>query len=93
MKLEDTIFIGQEIIVPADKTDNEDDVEDINKKQSENTNKSKNRGKHPTFYTVKKGDTLFIVAKRHATNLEELLKINNMKITDKLLYGQKIKIP
>ena len=93
MKLEDTIFIGQEIIVPADKTDNEDDVEDINKKQSENTNKSKNRGKHPKFYTVKKGDTLFIVAKRNATNLEELLKINNMKITDKLLYGQKIKIP
>jgi N-acetylmuramoyl-L-alanine amidase len=93
MKLEDTIFIGQEIIVPADKTDNEDKDEGINKKQSEKETKSKSRGKSLKFYTVKKGETLFIVAKKNSTTLAELLKINNMKITDPLLYGQRIIIP
>lgn len=93
MKLEDTILIGQEIIVPAEKTDNEDEDKGISKKQSEKMDKSKSRGKLSKFYTVKKGDTLFIVAKKHSTTLAELLKLNNMKITDPLLYGQRIKIP
>jgi N-acetylmuramoyl-L-alanine amidase len=84
LKLEDTVFIGQTIIVPADKPEN---------KKPEKTHKSKGQKTSPKFYTVKKGDTLFFIAKNHSTTLEELLKINNMEITDKLLYGQRIKIP
>ncbi len=95
MKRQDTIFIGREIMVPADEESDEDEGEDkeINKKQSKKMDKSIKRKKPYKYYTVKKGDTLFIVAKKHSTTLAELLKINHMKLTDPLLYGQKIKIP
>ena len=76
MKLDDIVFIGQEIIVPADETD-----------------QSEKQIKPSKFYTVQKGDTLFIVARKNSTTLEELLKTNNMKITDPLFYGKRIKIP
>jgi N-acetylmuramoyl-L-alanine amidase len=91
MKLEDTVFTGQEIIVPSDKTDMED--EDINKKPSKKTDRFPKREKPSKLYTVEKGETLFMIAKKNSTTLAELLKINNMKITDPLLSGQKIKIP
>ena len=76
MKLDDSILIGQEIIVPADEKD-----------------QSEKQTKPSKFYTVQKGDTLFIVARKNSTTLEELLETNNMKITDPLFYGKRIKIP
>jgi N-acetylmuramoyl-L-alanine amidase len=45
------------------------------------------------IYTVKKGDTLFSIAKKNSLKLEYLLKINNMQATDPLRYDQQIKIP
>lgn len=45
------------------------------------------------LYTVQKGDTLFIVAKKHSTTLAHLLKINGMDIKDPLFYGKRIKVP
>lgn len=91
LKRDDTVFIGQGIRIPADKTDDED--EDANEKTTGSKNKIKFQKTPSKYYTVKKGDTLFLVAKKHSTTLAELLKMNNMKITDPLLYGQKIKIP
>jgi N-acetylmuramoyl-L-alanine amidase len=91
MKLADTVLIGQKVIVPADKTD--DIEESINNGHPAKTDKAKNQKKSLKYYTIKRGDTLFIVAKKHSTTLQELLKINNMKMTDPLLYGKKIKIP
>ncbi|MDI6743002.1 MAG: N-acetylmuramoyl-L-alanine amidase [Smithella sp.] len=76
LKREDTIFIGQKVIVPALK---EPPFE-----------KQKTQCK---IYTVKKGDTLFSIAKKNSITLEYLLKINNMQATDTLRYGQQIKIP
>ncbi len=95
MKLEDTILVGQDIMVPADETFNEDKDKSRSKtkKASGKTNKSENSEKPLRLYTVKKGETLFIVAKKHSVTLAALLKTNKMKITDKLLSGQKIKIP
>jgi N-acetylmuramoyl-L-alanine amidase len=93
LKREDTVYIGQEILIPAEKTADEDEDEDTDTKSLENKKKLKIQKKPLKYYTVKKGDTLFLVAKNHSTTLAELLKINNMKITDPLLYGQKIKIP
>jgi N-acetylmuramoyl-L-alanine amidase len=92
LKLEEPVFDGQEIIVPVDKTKNEADV-NINNRSSERAIKSKNQRKPSKFYTVKKGDTLFLIAKKNSTTLEKLLNINNMKVADPLLYGQRIKIP
>jgi len=95
MKLEDTLLIGQEIFVPVDKAEDQEQAEDkdIKKKSSGKSDKPEKREKTVKYYTVKKGDTLFIIARKHSTTLQELLKINNMKITDPLFYEQKIKIP
>jgi LysM repeat protein len=91
LKLEEPVFAGQEIIVPADKTNNKED-EDLNNGQSERPDKSKKQKKSSKFYTVKRGDTLFLIAEKNSTTLEELLRINNMKIADPLLYGRRIRI-
>ena len=90
LKLEDQLFVGRKIMVPVNKTGNEEStsVAALDPKE-----KSNGRKKSTRFYTVKKGDTLFLLAKNNSTTIQELLKLNNMKITDPLLYGQKIKLP
>jgi LysM repeat protein len=89
-KLEDPLFAGRKIVVPVNKTGNE---EKISVAASDPKEKSSVRKKSSRIYTVKKGDTLFLLAKNNSTTMQELLKINNMKSTDRLLYGQKIKLP
>lgn len=76
MQLEDIVFIGQKIIVPADEND-----------------KSPTRKKAFKFYTVKEGENLSMIAKKKSTTLTELLKLNEMDISDPLFYGRRIKIP
>ena len=44
-------------------------------------------------YTVKKGDTLFLLAKSSSITIEELRRINKMTDADVLWVGQKIKLP
>jgi N-acetylmuramoyl-L-alanine amidase len=44
-------------------------------------------------YKVKKGDTLFSLAKSSSITVDELRRINNMTDSDALLLGQKIKLP
>ena len=77
-------------MVPVNKTGNE---EKTGVAASDPKEKSNVRKKPSRIYTVKKGDTLFLLAKNNSTTIQELLKINNMKSTDPLLYGQKIKLP
>lgn len=43
-------------------------------------------------YTVKKGDTLYSIAKKYETTANELIKINKLKNTN-LSIGQKLQIP
>jgi len=90
LKLEDQLFVGRKIMVPVNKTGNEENTSvaalDLKKKFN-------GRKKSTRVYTVKKGDTLFLLAKNNSTTIQELLKLNNMKSTDPLLYGQKIKLP
>lgn len=90
LKLKDPLFIGRKITVPSNQTDPEENtgIAAIPPKT-----KPPGRKKTPKFYTVKKGDTLFLVAKNNSTTVHELLKINHMKMTDPLLYGLKIKLP
>lgn len=86
MKLDDPLFAGQKILVPARKDQRETDV----------TGNSRKNGSVKTpckFYTVKKGDTLFSISQSNAVAVEELRKLNNMRATDHLLLGQKIKLP
>ena len=44
-------------------------------------------------YTVKKGDTLFSLAKSSSITVDELRRLNNMTDSDILFSGQKIKLP
>jgi len=90
LKLEDPLFAGWKILVPVNKTGNERKTRIAVLEQND---KSNVRKKSSRIYTVKKGDTLFLLAKNNSTTIQELLKINNMKSTDPLLYGQKIKLP
>jgi N-acetylmuramoyl-L-alanine amidase len=90
LKLEDPLFAGRKILVPVNKAGNEVTT---SMAISEQNDKSNIRKKSSRIYTVKRGDTLFLLAKYNSTTIQELLKINNMKITDPLLYGQKIKLP
>jgi N-acetylmuramoyl-L-alanine amidase len=87
LKLKDTLFIGRKILVLANKTgDNEFTA-------SGQKNKYSNRKKPSRIYKVQKGDTLFSLAKQNSITVQELCKLNNMKSSDPLLYGQKIKLP
>jgi N-acetylmuramoyl-L-alanine amidase len=46
-----------------------------------------------TFYRVKKGETLEIIARRNGTTINQLRQLNRMKPSDPLLADQKLKLP
>ncbi|AZO95391.1 M23 family metallopeptidase [Halocella sp. SP3-1] len=46
-----------------------------------------------TTYTIKKGDTLSLIANSFNIKTEEIIKINNIKNPDLILVGEKIRIP
>ena len=45
-----------------------------------------------TYYTVKKGDSLYQIAKQYNTTVSNLMTIKNLKSSD-LSIGQKLKVP
>lgn len=46
----------------------------------------------PKYHTVKKGDTLYAIAKKYHTTVDKLCKLNKIKETSILSLGQKIKV-
>ncbi|MCD8072481.1 MAG: peptidoglycan DD-metalloendopeptidase family protein [Alistipes sp.] len=44
------------------------------------------------YHTVVKGDTLYAIARRYSTTVKELCRINNIKETDILSLGQKVRV-
>ena len=46
-----------------------------------------------TNYTIKKGDTLDIIAGKHNIKINTLLKLNHMKLDDPLYFGRTLKVP
>ncbi|MGC9004616.1 MAG: LysM peptidoglycan-binding domain-containing protein [bacterium] len=46
-----------------------------------------------TIYEVKKGDTLWDIARRFGCPVEEIVKSNNIKMDKKLQIGEKLRIP
>lgn len=47
----------------------------------------------PIAYTVKNGDTLSGIAQQHGVNTNDLARANNLKLTDTIHAGDKLKIP
>ena len=90
MKIKDPLYVGKKILVPLK------NVEGAGKSEGNTANQKINSGamkKATRIYTVKKGDTLFSLAVNNSTTVDELCKLNNMKRSDHLLRGQKIKLP
>jgi LysM repeat protein len=54
--------------------------------------KKKEPRKIEKFYTVKKGDSLWLIAKRHKTSVAELRRLNGMKRGDVIHTGMKLKV-
>lgn len=87
LKLQDQLVVGRKILVPVNKTG--DDKLGVSGKK----NNHSNRNKPLRIYKVKKGDTIFSLAKKNSITVQELCKLNNIKSSKPLLPGQKIKIP
>ena len=47
----------------------------------------------PVSHTIKKGDSLYAIAKKHHTTVAALRKANGMKATEKLKLGRVLKMP
>jgi len=45
------------------------------------------------YYTVKSGDSLYEIAKKHGTTVDELVKLNNLKDKKYIYAGQKLLLP
>ena len=45
-----------------------------------------------TYHTIKKGDTLYSIAKKHHTTVAKLCKLNKIKETTTLQIGRKLKV-
>jgi len=54
--------------------------------------KSKEPKKIEKYYTVKKGDSLWLIAKRNKTSVAELRKLNGMKRGEIIRTGMKLKV-
>src|SRR5688572_8562412 len=74
--------IGQKLVIPA-KTASTASAGTPNGTAATNGGKT---------YTVKSGDTLNAIAKRHGTTVKELQSINNLRTTQ-IKVGQKLRIP
>ncbi|MFW6238331.1 MAG: DUF3794 and LysM peptidoglycan-binding domain-containing protein [Halanaerobiales bacterium] len=44
-------------------------------------------------YRVRSGDTLFLIAQRYGTSVEELISVNNISDSSQLRVGQQLRIP
>jgi len=90
MKKNDTLIVGRKILVPAKLAENPPE-----RHLRIQNYKVKQNGGMKTYkvYIVKKGDTFFSLAKNNSTTVEELRRINNMRSSDSLLLGQKIRLP
>jgi len=59
---------------------------------AETTNKSsESSSSNPAFYTVKKGDTAFSIAKKHNITMKQLREWNNLNF-EELKVGQKLRV-
>ncbi|MBN1638531.1 MAG: LysM peptidoglycan-binding domain-containing protein [Ignavibacteriales bacterium] len=59
--------------------------------KSSNNKTSTTKNSSTTEHTVQKGETLWDIAKKYNTTVDELKKINSLKNND-IQYGKKIKV-
>jgi LysM repeat protein len=85
LKKGDTLKIGQVLTVPTD-------TYNINKKVAKKLTKKKPVVKI-VKHSIKKGETLFAIARKHHTTIDEVRKTNGLKKGDSLKIGRIIQVP
>ncbi|MFH0895013.1 MAG: LysM peptidoglycan-binding domain-containing protein [Bacteroidota bacterium] len=85
------IYPGQKLIVkkPDAPKNNENVVKNNNPKPPNN---NQNATKKYVYYTVQKGDTLWSIASKKGTSVDEIKRWNNIKDARQLVPGTKIKV-
>ncbi len=81
------------------KTNASKDNDEIGDHRSKSKGKGKNKGKDKTkdkkgskVHTVKSGETLSSIARKHHTTVAKLMKLNKLKNANQLKIGQKLKV-
>lgn len=83
----DTLTIGQQLLIPTQTTPGQP-----NEPESPITPPSTETPPETEVYIVKKGDSLWLIAKNNNTTVDELIKLNNLS-TINLQIGDKLLIP
>lgn len=78
-------------VITKDESDTIVATEDI-KPQVEQTNDNTLKNNQNQYYTVRKGDTLYAIAKRNGTTVSKLCSLNHITENTILQIGQKLKI-
>jgi murein DD-endopeptidase MepM/ murein hydrolase activator NlpD len=59
---------------------------------SKNKKSTSEKGTGAKYHTVKKGETLSSIAKKHKTTVDKLIKLNKLKNKNALRTGQKLRV-
>jgi len=101
LKKGDTLKLGSVLKVPKNTyfPDKKKKVAKVTKKKSKKlakkTNKKSNikKSSKSAKYAIKNGDTLFTIARKHHTTIEEVKKANDLKKGETLKLGRVLKVP
>ncbi len=77
----------------ADKTPVENSDSNNSNDTNNNSNNNNPLNKGYVFHTVAKGDFLSKIAEKYKVSPQEIMTLNNIKDQNKILLGQKLKIP
>lgn len=96
MKLDDPLYFGRVLKVPAREKEISDEKRDRDEELKVSTAREKSLPSAPAsvtkIYKVKRGDTLDKIAKKNNTTIGVLLKLNNMKMKEPLYVGRALKV-
>ncbi len=86
MKINEPLYIGR--VVKLRETDADREAPSTHAAAAETAKAEKY-----TYYRVKKGETLELIARRNGTTIQNLQQLNRMKPSDPLLANKKLKLP
>lgn len=100
IKKGEILKIGRVLKVPVNtyfpdknkKRDNKAKKSRVAKKSLKKTKKSSTKHTVLANYSIKKGDTLYTIAKKHKMTVAELVKLNKIPYKSTLKLGQKLKV-
>lgn len=84
-----SLRIGSRLIIPVSKKD----IKPYSKRTASKWTPTKDPLEYSGEYTVRKGDTLWSIAKLYLTDIYHLAYFNNLKTESILSIGQKLKVP